>query len=983
MRILAWSRAWFAAPAMALCLASFALAQGVQTGELGGVVRTEDGLVVPGATVTVKSAALQGTRQAVTDAGGAYSFRGLPNGAYTVTFELNGMTTVQHKATITVGGVARVDATLQIRSVQETIVVEAEASNILSTTQVGANYEASTINRLPTARTLASIAELAPNLTNDTPNSQQVTIAGSFAYDNVFLIDGVDVNDNLFGSPDNLFIEDAIDETQVLTSGISAEYGRFSGGVINAVTKRGGNAFSGSFRTTFTNPDWTSRTPFEKSNDTQHVSKTNAAYEGTLGGPIVRDRLWFFLAGRKADRDTDRVFPDTGVPTVVTQGNERGQVKLTGTIATNHTLSGTYMNNSTDQEQPSFGFSSSGLRSIDPFTIDARSLPNSLFVANYTGVLRADLFLEAQYSQKKFKFEDSGGTGRDIVDDSPFLTVGETVPFFGHYNAPYFDANDPENRNNRQIAASLSYALTTRNLGRHDLKAGFENFRSTRTGGNSQSPTDYVFYADYATDAAGHPQTDASGHIVPDFVPGVSFVTLYLAQRGATLDVTTNSFYLNDRWQIGRRLVANLGVRYERVRSEATGGLVGVDTDTIVPRVALSFDPKGDGRYHLEATYAHYAGKYNETQIGNNTNVGNPDYISSLYTGPAGRGRSFAPGFDRANYSVPFLGVFPTANVIFEDGLSSPITKEFTASAKAAIGQRGSYLAVTYTHRKMTNFIEDFVTIDGGQTTIVRNGINFGTFDNKVYRNSDGPRRGYDGLSFQGAYRPSPAWNLYANYTLQINNDGDFVGELRNQPAQQSLFGDYPEILVPDRDFPDGRLPSFQRHKLRAWTSYDLRLGKLGALESSLLWRYDSALTYSLTANSVPLSAIQKSRDPGYAAPPVNQALFFGPRGSQFFAGSHKLDLGFTWNVPVYKKVTPWVKFAVVNVLNNDKLTSWNTTITADPTSPLDANGLPTGYIRGSRFGQATSNANFPLSFLSDATAVNARAFELALGLRF
>ena len=71
------------------------------------------------------------------------------------------------------------------------------------------------------------------------------------------MLNGVDVNDNLFGSPQNLFIEDAIEETQVITSGITAEYGRFTGGVVNAVTKSGGNTFSGSFRTGFSNPSWT------------------------------------------------------------------------------------------------------------------------------------------------------------------------------------------------------------------------------------------------------------------------------------------------------------------------------------------------------------------------------------------------------------------------------------------------------------------------------------------------------------------------------------------------------------------------------------------------------------------------------------------------------------------------------------------------------------------------------------------------------
>ena len=100
-------------------------------------------------------------------------------------------------------------------------------------------------------------------MTDNTPNTGQLSISGGFAFDNVFLIDGVDVNDNFFADVTDVFIEDAVDETQVLTSGISAEYGRFSGGVVNLITKRGGNQFSGSFRTNFSNPAWTDETPFE------------------------------------------------------------------------------------------------------------------------------------------------------------------------------------------------------------------------------------------------------------------------------------------------------------------------------------------------------------------------------------------------------------------------------------------------------------------------------------------------------------------------------------------------------------------------------------------------------------------------------------------------------------------------------------------------------------------------------------------------
>ena len=81
----------------------------------------------------------------------------------------------------------------------------------------------------------------------------------------MFLMDGVDMNDNVFGQPNNLFIEDAIQEQQVLTSGISAEYGRFAGGVVNVITQSGGNLFSGAFRSNFTNPAWSVETPLERS----------------------------------------------------------------------------------------------------------------------------------------------------------------------------------------------------------------------------------------------------------------------------------------------------------------------------------------------------------------------------------------------------------------------------------------------------------------------------------------------------------------------------------------------------------------------------------------------------------------------------------------------------------------------------------------------------------------------------------------------
>src|SRR5262249_26080558 len=151
-------------------------------------------------------------------------------------------------------------------------------------------------------------------------------------------------------------------------------------------------------------------------------------------------------------------------------------------------------------------------------------------------------------------------------------------------------------------------------------------------------------------------------------------------------NVDNSSVYARDHWTLNRHASAEIGVRLEHVGSTASGGITGVDATTIVPRLALVYDVNGDGRWVLHSTYGHYSGRYNEAQIGANTNVGNADYTYGTYEGPAGQGRNFAPGFAPANYVTDF-GSFPTANVTFANGLSSPITKEFTGAAGRSFGR--------------------------------------------------------------------------------------------------------------------------------------------------------------------------------------------------------------------------------------------------------------------------------------------------------
>ena len=950
-------------------------AQGVQTGTVRGVVQDEQGLPIPGVTVTVTSPALQGPRVVVTDASGSFVFPNLPPGPYSVVFELSGFGTVTRPTVVPLGGVIQQEVTLRAAGLTETVQVVAESPAPIATAVVGMNIKHEEIEMLATPRTLQGIATLSPGLNENSPNGGQLVINGAFAFDNIFMINGVDVNDNLFANVQNLFIEDAIEETQVLTSGISAEYGRFGGGVVNAITKSGGNRFSGSGRVNFLNPGWTTETPFEVKSNITRPDQLQQTYEGTFGGPILRDHLWFFGAGRFASLDNPATTRETAVQVIQADKNKRGELKLTGTVAQNHTIQGGYLNNSRTTSN------TSGLFTLvaDPASLITRSLPNAYYFTNYRGILGAGALVEGQYSQRGFEFKGDGSPASTTIANSPFFSNSIGVV----YNAPYFCACDPEQRNNKQITAAVTSFW--RGGGTHTTKTGYEFFRSQRTGGNSQSGTQYVFNTDYVTDAAGKPVTDASGRLIPTFVPGDSSIDFYPATVGATLNVDNNSLYVQDHWAINGQWSADFGARFERVRALSTGGILSVSGNRIVPRLGTAFDVQGDGKHIIHFTYGQYSGRYNEAQIGGNSPVGNPADIFSLYQGPAGQGIGFAPGLNVANYPVNADNAsvsVPTANVFTDPGMKSPLVHEFTTTYGLNINQGKGYAEVAYVYRKTTNMIEDFITRPDGTTNVRAFGIDAGVVSNRVYRNTDEAHRMYQGMVFQSRYQLMNRWTVNGNYTLQLENEGNYAGEGTNTPGATSRIGDFPEAFNAARFFPDGRLAGFQRHRLRAWSIYNFGLGRAGDLSVSGLWRVDSGGVYSLAATSQALSATQRTilRNAGYPDAPGSSTVYFGERGSEEYPGYGLLDANISYNIPVVGSVRPWVKFDIYNVANNQKLIRFNTTVRPDPASPVDALGIRTGFLRGAAFGTGTAQTHYPVPF---GGATGGRTFRVAVGLRF
>lgn len=956
---------------------STVLAQAVQTGSLSGSVRSTDGGSLPGVSVTATSPALQGQRSAITAANGSYTLPLLPPGEYKVVFALQGMRTVEKNVRIVLGQPARADAVLDVVVAATVVAVAESIAAPLVSTRIGTNTRMDEqVQKLPMGRTLAAVASYAPGVVgntsataSNTSNVGQLRIGGGFGYDNTYLLDGTDINDNLFATANNLFIEDAIQEVAVLTAGVSAEYGRFTGGVVNAISKTGGNTFSGSFRVDLTNSAWTEETPFEKSRNISRPSKTNPVYQATLGGPILKDMLWFFGAGRMQETEAATTLVASGIPFTASTDNDRWEVKLTGTIAGRHTLTGSYMDNATAQVNTSFAFT------MDPRGYYDRTTPNNRWAITYSGTITDVLVGEASYSQKEFGFRNSGGTKTDIVD-SPFLTRTGTQY---HYNEPYFDSNDPEDRNNKDLNASLAYFLNAGSFGNHELKLGYGRYQSWRTGGNSQSATSFVFSVDFVRNADGTPMQAADGRFVPNFIPRggtttASRVVNWIPVRGARVDLVTDAVFFNDSWRLNEHFSFNLGLRWENVTGEATGDITTVDSSRLVPRLAASYDVTGDGKYLLKGSYAQYSGKYNERQFAVNTNVGNPSSLTYDYVGPAGQGFGFAPGFDLANW-VLVTGSIPTANIFVDPDIKSPVADEITFSAGAALGSRG-FVQATFIDRSWSSFWEDFFDTTQGKTAVTLPNGTVRNLDNRFYANTDALKREYQAVQLQARYDPLPNLRFNLGYTYEIKNEGNFEGEAANQPGNPSVYGDYPEVLSEVRHYPTGKIQGAQKHRLRLTGAWSVPLGAFGRVDLGAAYLYDTGLPFSYTA-SVPLTAEQRALLPtgasAYAGAPTSTTVFFGERGSGTFEDYDTLDLSLSYAIPVFKSVEPWFKFDVFNVFNSEALVTHDIIVTADTAGPKDSLGLPLNYVKGVNFGKATSSGNYQIPI----------TYQFSVGIRF
>ncbi|HYM60179.1 MAG TPA: carboxypeptidase regulatory-like domain-containing protein [Thermoanaerobaculia bacterium] len=1004
-------------------------AYGQMTANLTGTVRL-GGNPLPGVTVTISSPNLQGTRTTTTDVNGNYNFGNLPPGAYTVKFEMESMRPVTRNLNVGISTTARADAEMKLSAVAESITVTASSPAVLETTEVQTNLTAKLVESLPTTRTLLATVNLAPGVTSNGVGGATV-ISGGPAYDSTYYVDGAVVNEVLRGQAQNLFIEDAIQETTVQTGAISAEYGRFTGGVVTAISKSGGNEFSGTFRDSMTNPPWTTR----GSLDTGSRPKSNLSnvYEATLGGRLVRDRLWFFTAGRYRKRDlqsffgtlpADPSFPGNGNSLVLSypfsDTERRLEGKLTGQLSPKHTLVASYFDIKQDQRNNPFG------TPLEASSLDkSRSLPNSFWTVNYNGIITNNFLVEGTYARQTFKFVNSGADGPAPPESGTNIDFPRIAAWAGFNTFCGGCPAGTESRNNYNGKIKGSYFLSTKGSGTHNFTLGYENYQDMLKANNYQSASNFTVFGYDPQDRA------ADGTFLATFNPGnalIIYFPILAPSKGNAFN--TQSVFANDKWDFNSHLNLNLGFRYDKNAGENEAHATVAKDSRVSPRLGLIYDVWANGRLRLNASYSQYASKIANGNVGDATSpAGSPSYLYWIYYGPAItrqptpaaltkmfawfnsvggiNNTDFRLGGGAAGVSTQILG-----------NLKSPGLDEYTFGAGGQVGPNG-FLRADYQYRKWNDFYTTFANTATGK---IFDPLAQANVDLGYITNGNDISRVYHAVLVQGAYKFFNRLNFGANYTYSTLK-GNAVGETSGSgPVPTNSSQNYPEFYNYAQRNPTGFLAQDERNKIRAWLSYDLPT-KFGNFNFSALERYDSGQPYSaigsiyvsgdsgsrctnatMTANGAiaagfhpcPTAASTHTSYTNVSGFSTNN-FYFSQRGAFRTDNLTATDLSINYFLPI-QKAQLYFEGQVINTFNSQAATSVNTNIfTATSSACVQTTGAGTGtrcwafnpftdtpkegvnWIKGPSFGK-------PLRPTSAATAGDfqlPRTYRFSFGAKF
>ena len=906
------------AGALLLLLAGTTAGQKIPTGTLTGHV-TDGSAPLPGVTITLTSPNLQGARTSFSTINGDYILELLPAGSYTVTFALDAFTTVETSVRISGDLTSSLDAVMPVATrVAEEVTVIGSHNTVSATATDATAYPSKQIQLLPVGRDVAGYVDLTPGtvqLRNDF--YYFVEISGAPMSDSLNLINGATVNDNAGGYLLPLYIEDAVEEVTTLLSGISAEYGRFTGGVVSVLTKSGGNDFHGSLRLNLTNPKWTAPTPLT----VERTDQLGKLWEGTLGGAILKDRLWFFVGARTVSQtDSRQTEPPVQIPYDRTLRQDRYEGKLTFALSPDHRVIGSYLDSRETHQNDGVGI-------YDLDSLFRFENPQNALALNYSGVLSNTAFVEAQYSARKKAYENFGSRYTDSERGTPVVDLLTGVG----YNSPWQCAVCPDQadrRDNTDAFAKASFFFSSKTAGSHDVRFGVDFFE------NYSKVNDWLTGSGFALDASqvNIVGSGTSATYYPVIVPGESFLEYYpIFERSKGSRFRTNSAFVNDAWRLDNHFSFNIGVRYDKSDGNDQSGNQVLNASKLSPRLAATWDPKGDGVTQVNIGYGRYVAAISDVMANMQAIGGWPAYIWFTYEGPPintdgnevetheALRRVFAwldsIGGPMANPQLWFLAIGGYQTVIGPD-LRPPYTAEWTAGVSRRLGTRGM-VRLDYVNKVWKDFYAFRTDLTTGTVEDP-----FGNVSDRTIVENDNTytHRKYWALMLQGNYRFGERLHVGGNFTYS-----KLYGTDCTIHQNYGCFPvNYPEYNDPKWYVPSGYLPGDRRHKLNLYASWDAVSTRTLGLTLSVLQRYLSGAPYGASSSYVLVSPYVTN--PGYAVPPDFTTYPFTARDAYRTGAVTSTDLAMTLTFKL-AGLELYVNPRVTNLLDNQAVINPNLTV--------------------------------------------------------
>lgn len=599
----------------------FSMVFAAETGSIEGIVFDDEGNALDNVTIIAQSASLLGQRTVLSGDDGSFRFPILPTGDYALTFSRAGYTTIRVSGIIvTLGKVAKWNAELKKGEIVETISVIATYPLLdTKSTDLSVNMTEVALETIPTqARSFRDLTKYVPSITGvrldtvDGSGAGYPSIRGEGQYGDNYLIDGLSVRDpavKTTGTPLNF---DAIAEVQIITDAFSPEYGQTRGGIVNVITKSGGNDFSGEVALLYDSQDTSAE--FQERIFATPTDFDNSSGYFNVGGPIIKDKLWYFLSYNRFDSTVDyagsalnvsdalgRYYVGSLSPGTRESEADSWQGKLTYALNPNHTisLSGSFY-------KPLL----TGL-GADDSSIEARSNQESdqkRLRFNYKGILTENSVLEFKWGfiDRELELLPSGGD------------MG-AARYFNRDTGTYFNnawrlSHDERERND--YALIYTHFLDTPGAwGRHEFKVGLEyhdisqKSKDEWTGVNEDmfanefsNGTDYQW--EYATDN-GNFLLDGDGN--PFLIPAFHNEYMITGLLGNASEEW--GIFLQDRWELFDQLTLMLGVR-----ADSQAGFNDIDEkfvdfklkDHIAPRFSATWNVKGEDKHVFKVGWGRF-----------------------------------------------------------------------------------------------------------------------------------------------------------------------------------------------------------------------------------------------------------------------------------------------------------------------------------------------------------------------------------------